>query len=147
MPNTTNLDGGSSSTGVGLDRNVTSSLGKQIQSAVSRANLEARVKDNETIKGLYDDVQKMVSRWSPEDKLNIISTYGNANNLPKGANEAAINNETTLTLISNLDKEELKKIIASEESRGRQLIKDVYNTNTKTAASAKKRTLTRKNFE
>jgi hypothetical protein len=147
MPNTTNLDGGSSSTGVGLDRNVTSSLGKQIQSAVSRANLEARVKDNETIKGLYDDVQKMVSRWSLEDKLNIISTYGNANNLPKGANEAAINNETTLTLISNLDKEELKKIIASEESRGRQLIKDVYNTNTKTAASAKKRTLTRKNFE
>ena len=112
MPNTTNLSGGSSSTGVGIDSTITSSLGKQIQASVSRANLEARVKDNESIKGLYEDVQKMVSRWYTEDKLNIISTYGNANNLPKGANEAAINNETTLTLISNLDKEELKKIIS-----------------------------------
>jgi hypothetical protein len=116
MPNTTPLNGDPTS-GIGRDQAVTSQLGKQIQGAVSRANLESRVKTNESIKGLYENVQKMVSRWSIEDKMNVIRAYGNTENLKKNSSEADINNETTLTLISNIDKDELKKIVQSEAAK------------------------------
>ena len=123
---------------VGIDSSITDTSAKQIQEAVSEQNLKWQLGVNSSMKGIYNAVLSMVSRWSAADKINLIVAYGDPSRISKTPSDDELNQALATILISRMRKEDLKKILGEQESQAKNLLRDVRNIETSTTNKNKR---------
>jgi len=70
-------------------------------------------------------VFKMVSTWAPEDKVRLLSEYGDMSRLPKNPRESDINKQLTETLIVHLNPSDLQQLVDDTITQENNLRKDI----------------------
>lgn len=123
---------------VGLDPSITDAAAQEINKAVSENNLKWQLGQNSAIGGVYDAVLRMVQRWSPMDKINLISAYGDPSRISKSPSDDELNQALATILVAYLSKDDLKKIIGDQERISQTLSRDVKKTNAATNSKAKR---------
>jgi single-stranded DNA-binding protein len=123
---------------VGITEGVESPEGKQIDAAISEANLEYQLKVNSQMKGAYEAVQKMISYWSNSDKLSVLNSYHVASTeLPKHPTNEQINDLLARTLLARTPKDQLKRIIQQQTAMDTKLEHTVQTLNARASAAQK----------
>jgi hypothetical protein len=100
-----------------------------ISGMIARANYESLTLSDSKINELRKYVYKMVSGWGMQDKLRIISEYGDYGLLGGGMNEAKVNKQLTETLIINMKQEDLEILLKDIKNSERDITKDVRDVN------------------
>ena len=106
-------------------RNFNDYTTRQISSAISRSNYRTKVVSDERLQKFREAVYKLVSGWAREDKLLIISEYGDNSLLGKNPNDETINRVCTESLIIHLDPGDLEKLYNDVMVETRNLKKDI----------------------
>ena len=98
--------------GVGLHAEL-SGIEREINKTISAANYRSALSIPESKLG---ELRKYVlswvsSSWTREEKIRILQEYGNASLLKKGISQNALNSEVTESIITNLSKSTLEKLM------------------------------------
>lgn len=124
---------------VGVDSSVSSQQAKEIQQQISRNNLRYQLTINSKLKDVFELTQKMVSKWSKEDKINLLQGYQVDREVSKKPSDAELNDLVTEVLIANLDKNELKSLVSQQKAVSDKLLPKVRTANAKAANINRKR--------
>lgn len=125
MPeNSSNNNTNSLGSGVGT-HNFDNYTSRMLDAEVSRHNYQVGVKDDKQLQEFRDLVYKMVSTWLYEDKIRIVSEYGDSELLDKNPKEKELNAICTESLIIHLPKADLQKLVSEVRVKENNLKKDV----------------------
>jgi hypothetical protein len=110
---------------------------KMISGAVAKQNYRTIGMSNAKMNELRQYVYKMVSNWSSDVKMRIIAEHGDADTLKNKPSKAALNRQTTETLITNLKTEDLEILLRDIKADEIKLKKDIskYRSDKKRFAS------------
>lgn len=122
-------------------RNLSDFTAKQISSSISRTNYRSQVVSDERLQKFRDAVYKLVSNWTREDKLMIISEYGDTSALgknPSRASDELINKVITESLIIHLDPNDLQQLYNDVMMSTNSLKKDIRKIRAKQRTNRKR---------
>ena len=117
-------------------RNFNDYTTRQISSAISRSNYRSKIVSDERLQKFREAVYKLVSGWVTEDKLMIISEYGDSSLLGKNPNDETINRVCTESLIIHLDPGDLEKLYSDVMITKNNLKKDISKIQRKRKGSS-----------
>lgn len=109
--NTTSLNMGPSGSGVGV-RDFKDATARALSLSISKGNYQQAMKTDEKFRLFNQYVYAMVSKWSVEDKLNIISEYGDSTQLGNNPSEDQINRICAMSIIVNLSQADLELLVS-----------------------------------
>jgi len=119
--NTTSLNMGGT-IGTRAFRDMTA---RGISTEISRNNYEQNMLSDQRLNAIRQAVYKMVSSWAMEDKIAILTEYGDVDRIGKNASEKVVNAQVTETLIVHLDPADLNQLYKDVGVRERKLMGDV----------------------
>lgn len=125
--NTTQLSMGIRDTGTIGQRDFNDYQAKEISANVSRRVYQRQVVTDKQLDEFRQVVYKMVSGYAREDKIAIITEYGDASLLKGDISESKLNKICTETLIIHLDPATLRQLRDDLGARESELRKQVKN--------------------
>lgn len=116
-----------------------------ISSSISRENFNLTVQSDERMQKFRDAVYKLVSSWTMEDKVAIITEYGDSGFLKKykKPTEDIVNRVCTESIIIHMDPKDLKQLyndIMIKEKQLNSKVKMISAKNQRNAKNAKNKT-------
>jgi predicted hydrocarbon binding protein len=131
--NTTPLGAGEGTSFTARDFRDTNA--KMISQTIARENYRSKGMSNAKLSELRKYVFKMVTGWTNDTKMRIISEYGDMSQL-RSSNPEEVNRQVTETLIINLKPEDAEILLRDIKINERKIFKDVttiQNSRTKLA--------------
>ena len=104
-------------------RNYRDRTMRDISNRISRTNISVVAKSDARVKALRDIVFRYVEGLSPEDKINIITEYGDIALLRGSTSTSKLNEVCTMTIMSNMSPEDLEQLKNDIVLRGKNLKK------------------------
>ena len=119
-----------------LTRGCMSSAGEMINKANSAANLAYGRKNNAKVAKFYENVYTLVSSMAEDDKLNLLSEYGDTGKLNKSRSN--LDDVLTETIIINLPAAELEMLVRDVKVREQDMKKDIQTISKRDKKKLKK---------
>ena len=108
----------------------TSGILRQLEVERSRANYQYRVKISEQkAMKLRQYAYKLVYRWTREEKLQLLQTYGELSLVKNMRDDEEINRQLVETLLVNLSEGELNSIVQQVNYTERELVNNIQKLN------------------
>lgn len=108
----------------------TSGILRQLEVERSRANYQYRVKISEQkAMKLRQYAYKLVYRWTREEKLQLLQTYGELSLVKNMRDDEEINRQLVETLLVNLSERELNSIVQQVNYTERELVNNIQKLN------------------
>ncbi len=123
---------------VGIDPNIRGVAAQEIQKTISENNLKWQLGQNSKVKGVYNATMQMLSRWTRADKIRIIQQFGNVEGLSSNPSDDELSQFAAMALISNMNQDDLKRLIGAEEAKATQLAREVAAINARTLTQAQR---------
>lgn len=122
-------------------RRTNNSLTNMVSKSIAESNYEKLKYNDKKVAQLRIYILRMAESWTVEDKINVISQYGDATFLPKKPTLGQINELFARTLIIRLPASDLEKlmkdIIVDEKELNKEIAKVRKTNKKKTAFNAK----------
>lgn len=130
-------------------RKFKDSTASNISSSISRDVYRNSIKSDKRLQELRKAVYRLVQTWSREDKILILTEYGDTAQLRGSADDDTLNKVLTESLIIHLEPADLNQLYNDVIVKQSALKKDIKRINEKKVVAAKKmkRQLTTSNFE
>lgn len=129
--NTTSL----SSHGIGSG-GFTSSAARMISNQISRSNLEMQRKSDVKVKKFYDSVYQLVVSMSTEEKMSILTSYGDIDQLGSKASEVEINAKVAESLIIHLSERDIEGLLAQVRLENKKIVQNATKEIQKRSSAA-----------
>ena len=104
-------------------RNYRDRTMRDLSNRISRTNISVVAKSDARVKALRDIIFRYVEGLALEDKINIITEYGDLALLRGSTSESKLNEVCTMTIMSNMSPEDLEQLKSDIILKGKNLKK------------------------
>ena len=99
-------------------------MAKQVSLSISRNQYRANMSD-ERLQLIRNAVYRLVSNWPSEDKMAILTEYGDGGVLKKNYSQEDLNKALTESIIIHLDPTDLEQLYAQVTAEARNMSRDI----------------------